>query len=182
MPSDSKKNAAVFLDRDGTIIEDRGHIASCSDIAFFPDTFDALRKLQKHFLLFIITNQPGVAKGIIKRDDVDIINKMVIDRLAKEGIKITDVYVCPHQRSDNCDCIKPKPFFLKKAAKFYNLDMGKSFTIGDHPHDIELGRELGVRGIYVLTGHGKKHMEELPAGAQVAEGIMQAAEKILGCL
>lgn len=174
-----KKNIAVFLDRDGTIIEDRGHLKCTSDVVLFPETVEALRKLQKHFLLFIVTNQPGVAKGLICRNDVDNVNRYLINMLAEAGIEITDVYVCPHNHSDDCVCIKPKSYFLQKAADDYNINLKRSFVIGDHPHDIELAMNAGSRGIYVLTGHGSKHMAELPEGTEAAISIMQAAEKIM---
>ncbi|MBN1788410.1 MAG: HAD family hydrolase [Sedimentisphaerales bacterium] len=179
MAAGKNKRAAIFLDRDGTIIEDRGHLSDPSDVIFFPETFAALKKLQKYFLLFIVTNQPGVADGIINREDVDKINAIVIDVLAKAGIEITDTYVCPHERSEKCDCIKPKPYFLKQAESRYNLDISKSFTIGDHPHDVEFGQNAGAGSIYLLTGHGRKHLSQLPENTEIAEGIMQAAEKVI---
>ena len=174
----SNKNVAVFLDRDGTLIEDVGYLKDPSDVVFFPGTFKALRKMQRHFFLFIVTNQPGVAKGVISRKDVNRVNVHLINTLAKVGIEITDVYVCPHRRLDNCRCIKPKPYFLKKAAGLYGLELSKSFTVGDHPHDIELAKNAGARGIYILTGHGPKHLTELPEDTEIVAGIMQAAERI----
>ena len=174
----SNKNAAIFLDRDGTLVEDAGHLKDPSDVVFFPGTLKALRKMQKYFLLFIVTNQPGVAEGVISRKDVNRVNIHLINTLAKAGIEITHVYVCPHRRLDNCRCIKPKPYFLKKAEGLYGLDLSRSFTVGDHPHDIQLAQNAGARGIYVLTGHGQKHLSELPDDTEVFAGIMQAAEKI----
>jgi len=174
-----RTKAAVFLDRDGTIIEDRGHLRDPADVVFFPETFEVLRKLQEHFLLFIVTNQVGVAEGVITRTDVDRINHLIVTAMAERAITVTDVYVCPHGRSDNCLCIKPKPYFLKKASEHYGIDLSASFSIGDHPHDIELARNAGARGIYVLTGHGRKHRTEIPDGSEVVAGIKQAAEKIL---
>ena len=174
----NNKNTAIFLDRDGTILEDRGHLQDPSDAVFFPETLPALRKLQNHFLLFIVTNQPGIAEGKISRSDANRVNRRIADALAKGGVKVTDVYVCPHSRSDSCRCIKPKPYFLKRAAAFYDIDLDKSFTVGDHPHDIQLAKNVGAQGIYVLTGHGRKHLPELPQDTVVAAGIMEAAEKI----
>ena len=178
----SVKKAAVFLDRDGTIIEDRGHLVCESDAVFFPETFTALRQLQDYFLLFIITNQPGIAEGVISYNDVKCVNEYVIKTLDERGIRITDIYVCPHRRSDGCLCIKPKPYFLNIAASNYALDLRRSFIIGDHPHDIELARNVGAEGIYVLTGHGQKHLQELPNGTITVAGIMQAAEKIMASI
>jgi D-glycero-D-manno-heptose 1,7-bisphosphate phosphatase len=171
--------AAVFLDRDGTIIEDRGHLRDMSDVVFFPETFEALQKLRNYFLLFIVTNQVGVAEGIITSNDVDRINRCIVSALAERGIVITDVYVCPHRRADNCPCIKPKPYFLRKAAKRYGIDLGVSFAVGDHPHDIQLAQNTGAHGIYVLSGHGHKHRAEISAGIEVVTGIKQATEKIM---
>jgi histidinol-phosphate phosphatase family protein len=178
----SNRKAAVFLDRDGTIIEDRGHLRDPSDVIFFPETFSALRKLQDCFLLFIVTNQVGVAKGILTLGDVNRINRCVVDTLAEKNIVLTDVYTCPHSRADKCSCIKPKPFFLHKASARYGIDLHASFTIGDHPHDVQLAQNAGARGIYVLSGHGEKHRTDVSEGAQVVSGIQQATEKIMSTL
>ena len=170
---------AVFLDRDGTIIEDRGHLDCPSQVVFIPGAFDALRRLQEEFLLFIVTNQSGIAKRIITRQEADGVNRHVVSRLADNGVHITDVYVCPHQRENLCSCMKPRGYFLKKAALRYWLDLTRSFTIGDHPHDVELADSVGAQGIYVLTGHGNKHRPELPPETTVARDIADAAERIL---
>ena len=182
MIMNNKRKAAVFLDRDGTIIEDRGHLRDPSDVVFFLETFEALKKLRDFFLLFIVTNQVGVARGILTAGDVNRVNRCVVDVLADKDIVVTDVYTCPHSRADNCPCIKPKPFFLNKAAAQYNIDLRASFTIGDHPHDVQLAQNAGAQGIYVLSGHGDKHRAEVSEGTQVVPGIMQATEKIMSSL
>jgi D-glycero-D-manno-heptose 1,7-bisphosphate phosphatase len=170
---------AVFLDRDGTLIEDRGHLRDASEVAFYPDAVEALRRLQEHFLLFLITNQSGVARGLIGMENVNRVNAHVVSCLAEHGVTITDVYVCPHQRSDGCSCIKPNPHFLHKAAAEHGVDLQRSFTIGDHPHDVQLARTVGARGIYVRTGHGEKHLSELSCDEIVVAGIGEAADRIL---
>jgi len=172
----------VFLDRDGTLIEDRGVLAEPSDVVFFQDTVDALSRLQRHFLLFVVTNQPGVARGVITLDNVNRVNARVLSHLSEHGVTITAVYVCPHQHSDACSCMKPNPYFLHKAAAEHYVDLRKSFTIGDHPHDVEFARSVGARGVYVRTGHGEKHLPELPAGEIVVAGIGEAADWILRTL
>lgn len=172
-------NAAVFLDRDGTIIEDCGHLRDPSDVVFFPETFKALRKLRDYFLLFIVTNQPGIAKGVITRNDVNRVNAHVITTLAEARVEICDVYVCPHRRSEECQCIKPKPYFLREAVERYGIDLSASFTVGDHPHDVQLAKNAGARGVYVLTGHGWKHLDELPEDTEIASGMAEAAETIM---
>ncbi len=173
---------AVFLDRDGTLIEDRGVLAEPSDVVFFPDTVDALRRLQEHFLLFVVTNQPGVARGAITLENVNGVNARVLSHLADHGVTLTAVYVCPHQHSDACSCMKPNPHFLHKAAAEYAVDLPMSFTVGDHPHDVEFARSVGARGVYVRTGHGEKHLPELPPSVIVVPGIGEAADWILKTL
>jgi len=175
----NNRKAAVFLDRDGTIIEDHGHLRSLSDVVFFPETFEALRKLQEYFLLFIVTNQSSIAEGKITLRQANRVNHGIVAALFYRGVKVEKVYMCPHRRLDNCRCIKPKPYFLKRAATIYGFDLGKSFTVGDHPHDIQLAKNVGAHGIYVLTGHGRKHLPELPKDTMTTTGIMEAAEKII---
>jgi len=170
---------AVFLDRDGTVIEDRGVLGEPSQVVFFPDTVDALRRLQEHSLLFLVTNQPGVARGVITLNDVDRVNARVLSHLAEHGVTVTAVYVCPHERTDGCRCIKPNPYFLHKAAEEYAVDLRRSFTIGDHPHDVEFAQAVGARGVYVRTGHGSKHLADVPPGEIVVSGIGEAADWIL---
>lgn len=169
----------MFLDRDGTIIDDRGHLSDPAQVVFYNDTASSLQRLQEHFDLFIVTNQSGVAKGIISSEDVDRVNAHIVSHLAGAAVRIVAVYVCPHDRSDGCRCIKPKPYFLRKAAKDHRIDLQHSFVIGDHPHDVEFAANAGAKGIYLLSGHGRKHRAELPADTLVAAGIGAAAELIL---
>lgn len=170
---------AIFLDRDGTLIEDRGHLRSASEVVFFPGTIPALRLLQKRFKLFIVTNQTGIGEGTITPAEADRVNDHFLKHLEQSGISIERVYCCPHLRSDGCQCIKPKPYYLHGAAREFGIDLQRSFVIGDHPHDVELARNAGAIGIYVLTGHGAKHHPELAPDALVAADIGQAASRIL---
>jgi L-threonylcarbamoyladenylate synthase len=172
---------AVFLDRDGTIIEDRGHLRAPSEAVFYPDTVPALRRLQDHFLLFLVTHQPGIALGIASETEVAGVNDHVVAELRRHGIVISDVYCCPHRRDEQCACIKPNPFFLEQAARSYGIDLQRSFVVGDHPHDVALAANAGGTGIYVLTGHGEKHRAELPACKAVVPGIREATDWILAC-
>ena len=169
----------VFLDRDGTLIEDRGHLSEASEVVFYSDAVEALKRLQSRFLLFLVTNQSGVARGLITMESVNRVNARVISYLAEHDVAITDLYVCPHQRSDGCSCIKPNPHFLHRAAAEHGVDLRRSFTIGDHPHDVELAQAVGARGVYVRTGHGEKHLSELSADEIVVAGIGEAADRIL---
>ncbi len=178
--SDKSPRPAVFLDRDGTIIEDRGDLARPSQVAFFADTFPALKRLNRFFELFIVTNQSGVSKGAMTIEDVKRVNTRVVSELARFDIRIRETYVCPHKRDDGCRCIKPKPYFLRKAETDHGIDLTRSFAIGDHPHDVTFAENVGAKGIYVLSGHGEKHRDELSGDVVVVGGIREAADHILG--
>lgn len=171
---------AVFLDRDGTIIEDNGYLSNPSQVVFFNDTFDALRRLQKNFMLFIITNQQGIGENILTVEEVGCVNQHVVDSLNNAGINIIDVYVCPHTKAANCVCRKPNPYFLYKASKDYSIELKSSFVFGDHPSDIQLAIKANAKGIYLLTGHGRKHLADLKNNDVVVSGIDEAVSRIVG--
>ncbi len=170
---------AIFLDRDGTIIEDRGNLWSPSQAVFFDDTIPALQRLQKHYLLFIVTNQPGVAKGELTAQEVNRVNESILSLLACANIQIVATFICPHEQADGCLCRKPNPYFLLKAASEHGVDLEHSFVIGDHPSDMQCAWNAGAKGIYVLTGHGGKHFNELRHGDRIVSGILEATDWIL---
>lgn len=174
-----KLKRAIFLDRDGTIIEDRGFLSDPSQVHFYENCFEPLSQLKNEFLLFIVTNQSGIADKVITLEQANLVNQFVVKTLERHQISITEVYTCPHNNKDNCDCKKPKTFFLEEAAKKYNLDLKNSFVIGDHPHDVELALNVGATGIYVLTGHGEKHKGELAPGSLCSANLREAAELII---
>ncbi len=170
---------AIFFDRDGTLIEDRGYIRSPSEVIFFKDTISALQRLERYFLFFIVTNQPGIARGILQPEEVEKVNRYVAEILNHAGVPISAVYICPHTREEGCECIKPHPHFLWKAAREFCVDLSRSFVMGDHPHDVELARNVGAKGIYLLTGHGQKHVDELPSDVLVAKNMGEAVDWII---
>jgi D-glycero-D-manno-heptose 1,7-bisphosphate phosphatase len=172
------KKPAVFLDRDGTIIEDAGFLREVAQVDFYQQTFSALRRLGD-FVLFIVTNQSGIAKGQIRTEEADTVNDYVVQRLAEAGTTIRAVYCCPHQRTDGCECIKPNSYFLRIAERDHEIDLTRSFVVGDHPSDVELAHGVGAKGIYVLSGHGAKHRAELQVPAMVVTDIGAAADLIL---
>jgi D-glycero-D-manno-heptose 1,7-bisphosphate phosphatase len=170
---------AVFLDRDGTIIVDNGDLGDPGQVEFLPGAIDTLHALQSHFSLFIVTNQSAVAAGRLTLDQVNRVNAHVVERLAHAGVRIETVFTCPHARVQGCNCIKPKPHFLRLAERVYRLDLRRSFTVGDHPHDVEFARAVGATGIYVLTGHGSKHRGDLGEGHIVVPSIVEALPVML---
>ena len=153
---------AVFLDRDGTIIKDKGNIGDIKQVEFYPFTFESLRKLQKEYTLFLITNQPGIGGGYLTQEQVDNVHRFILSELNKEGIRIQKVYCCPHRKEDNCQCRKPASFFFNEAVKEFGIIPEKSFAVGDHLSDVEFATRMNATGIYVLTGHGMNHLKRTP--------------------
>jgi histidinol-phosphate phosphatase family protein len=172
------KQRAVFFDRDGTLIEDLGFLRAVTEVSFYPQAFPALRRLGD-FVLFIVTNQSGIAKGDISSEEARVVNDYIVRCLGEAGIPIRAVYCCPHQRTDECECIKPKPYFPKRAEREHEIDLRRSFVVGDHPSDVELADAVGAKGIYILTGHGVKHRGELQTPAPVVADIGAAVDLIL---
>jgi L-threonylcarbamoyladenylate synthase len=170
---------AVFLDRDGTLIEDKGVLSHPSQIELLPYAIGALHKLQRAFDLFVITNQQGISQGTVTAAEVEAVNKALDAILKQEGIHIQEWYVCPHTREDQCACRKPASAFLLEAAQNHGVTLERSFVIGDHPSDALTGEAEGVFGLYVLTGHGRKHLHELIEDKPVFHHLGDAAEWIL---
>ncbi len=171
MSAGRRLRPAIFLDRDGTLIEDRGNLSHPNQVVFLPGAIQALQVLRDDFAFFVVTNQSGVAKGHLTLEQVAAVNAYVVSELAKAGVPIERVFVCPHARTDGCDCIKPKPHFLRVAEREHHIDLRRSFTVGDHPHDVEFASSVGATGIYVLTGHGVKHRGELDPAHCVVESL-----------
>lgn len=175
-------NRAIFLDRDGTINEDVGYFCSPDKLKFIPVAIEALKMLQKDFLLFIVTNQSGIGKNAFTNDEFLQFNKFFETFLKNKGIAITHIYYCPHTKEEGCICHKPKPYFLRQAEKDYGIDLKVSYVLGDHPHDIEMAHRVGAGSAYLLTGHGAKHKQELellPRPDFIANDIYEAAVWIM---
>lgn len=171
---------AVFLDRDGTLVDDVGFVRSPDELRWYPDTVRALRMLADRFVLFVVTNQVGVARGELTEEQVDRVHRHLVDELARQGVTIRAVYVCPHDRGAGCACAKPNPHFLERAAEEHGIDLGASFVVGDHASDMEFARRGGARAVYVLSGHGERHRGDLTgAESAVVPGILDAARWIL---
>ena len=170
---------AIFLDRDGTLIEDVGYLSDIEDVHLFPDTVASLQKLQTKFTLFVLTNQSGIASGHLSLEEVTRVNGHLDQILRAEGINITEWYVCPHSREDQCECMKPGPDFLHLAESVHGVNLKKSYVIGDHPHDALTGKELGVFGLYLLTGHGFRHLSQLPPDSLVFHRLGDAAQWVM---
>lgn len=167
---------AIFLDRDGIINEDVGDFCSLEKLIFIPRAIEALRILQKRFLLFIVTNQSGIGKKVFSEEEFLQFNKYFETLLKDEDVTIKHIYYCPHTKEENCICCKPSQYFLRQAEKDYDIDLVNSYVIGDHPHDIEMSARVGAGSVYLLTGHGKKHKQELSAEPNFIADDLYGAE------
>ena len=170
-------NKAVFLDRDGVIVEDAGYVHKIENFKLIPNAIEGLRLL-KNYKLFIITNQSGIGRGIYTIKDFIDFNGHLLSELKKRGIKIEKTYYCPHKPQDNCECRKPKTKFLKEAEKEFNINLKKSFIIGDMKSDIELGKSCGCKTILVLTGNGINAKKETEPD-YLAKDLGEAAKLVL---
>lgn len=168
---------AVFLDRDGTLIEDRGFLSDPGQVVLVPGILPVLRRLQEKYLLFVVTNQSGVAAGAISLEQVRRVNAR-LGRLL-EGVRIEQWYVCPHGPQEGCECRKPGTLFLRRAAREYAVPLERSFVIGDHLSDVGTADAVGACGLYVLSGHGMKHLDELSAEGLAFPTVVEAGDWIL---
>jgi D-glycero-D-manno-heptose 1,7-bisphosphate phosphatase len=154
-------NKAVFIDRDGTLIKDIPYNADTSLIEFLPNAIEALARLKRNnFLLIIISNQSGIAKGIFTIDALKEMHKVVRQTLSNFNVQLDGIYFCPHhpdgkikEYSIECDCRKPMPGLILKAADEHNIDVGNSWMVGDILNDVEAGNAAGCRTIFLHNGN-----------------------------
>ena len=143
-------NKAIFLDRDGVINKERGEYTwRFSDFEFNSGLFESLKQLDG-FLFIVITNQGGIAKNIYTHSDVKKTNALMIKTFAKNNLNLTDIYYCPHHSDiEKCICRKPNSLMLEKAIARYNIDVKKSYFIGDTQRDIDAGNKVGLNTIKI---------------------------------
>lgn len=156
---------AIFLDRDGTLNPDPGYISNPDDFNIFPGVAEALTRLQKaEYLLILITNQSGIARGLISMEQLDKIHQKLQLQLAVSGARLDAIYYCPHHPDfpyvdglTGCNCRKPAPGMILQAIKEHNIDPACSFMIGDRSSDIKIGLKTGVTPVFIgsapLTGY-----------------------------
>jgi D-glycero-D-manno-heptose 1,7-bisphosphate phosphatase len=148
-----RRNKALFIDRDGVINIDHGYISKIEDFKFIPGTIKALKRIPNdEFKLIIITNQSGIGRGYYSLEDYKNVEAHMLNLFAKDDIKINKVYFCPHDYDEECECRKPKTKFFNDAKKEFDIDLSKSFMIGDKTADIKAGQDAGCTSILVLTG------------------------------
>jgi D-glycero-D-manno-heptose 1,7-bisphosphate phosphatase len=149
------KKKAIFLDRDGVINIEKEYLYKIEDFEFVDGVFSSLKYLQKKdFLLFVITNQSGIRRGYYSYYDFSILNSWMIDEFFKKGVKISQVEFCPHIPQDNCLCRKPKIQMIQNILENYDIDLEKSWLIGDKHSDILCAKNANIKNtIQVQSGH-----------------------------
>lgn len=185
------KRRAVFIDRDGTLSEEVGYINHPSRFLLFPYAAGAVKLLNDHeWLAVIITNQAGVARGYFDEAMIQTVHDNLKRDLQSAGARIDGIYYCAHHPSvgeppyrQDCDCRKPKPGLIKRAATDLNIDVQQSWMIGDRYSDIELARNAGVRSALVLSGYGRGEWENQRSSWQhqpdlIAENLFEAIVSI----
>ena len=182
-------NRAVFLDRDGTLNKDTGYIRDPKLVQLFPDVGETLFRLKKKldFLFIVISNQSGIARGLITKQQVELVNQKINSLLNNFYVSIDAFYYCPYHPDYNTleesTCRKPSPEMVLKAAKDLNVELSKSYFIGDSVADIECAYNASLKAILVKTGNGRESLsilhEENKIPNFVAENLYEAGNFIL---
>ena len=186
------KRRAVFMDRDGTISEEIGYVNHASRYRVFPYSAHAVRLLnESDWLAVLITNQAGVARGYFTEDMIGAVHHVLVKELERGGGHLDKIYYCPHHPSVgevpyrlDCDCRKPKPGLLHRAAEELDIDLSESWMIGDRYSDIELASNAGTRSAFVLSGYGLGEWEYQRSGWKiqpdiVANDLLDAVQQIM---
>jgi D-glycero-D-manno-heptose 1,7-bisphosphate phosphatase len=182
---------AVFMDRDGTVAHEVGYMVHPDRAALLPRSAEAVRRMRAlGFATFVLTNQSGVARGLFSEEMVAEVHRRLQERLAASGAQMDAIYYCPHHPREGsgpftgpCNCRKPGPGMLLRAAEEHDLDLSRSYMIGDTGRDLGAGAAAGAVPILVLTGYGRGELEYLrhrwkAEPAFVAEDLLDAAHWI----
>jgi D-glycero-D-manno-heptose 1,7-bisphosphate phosphatase len=174
------------------MIHDVGYLRRFDDVRWFASTIDAVRLMNRAgFLVFVVTNQSGIGRGVIAPDFVPAVHQRMAGALEAGGARVDGWFYCPHHPRAEvemyrvvCDCRKPKPGLIRQAEAQHAIDLPRSFVIGDKPIDVGLGGAVGARGILVRTGYGEEtvraHGGQVPGAAFVAADLMEATSWLLG--
>lgn len=171
---------AVFLDRDGTLIEDPGYLADPAGVVLLPGTADALRSLESlGFLRIVITNQSGIGRGFFTEEAFRAVEAEVERQMREQGASVDAVFHCPHQASDGCACRKPGTVLHRQAAARFGIDLARSWCVGDRLGDVTAAEALGSRAVLVRTGEGAANADEARAAGIPVVADLQAAVELL---
>lgn len=177
-------NQAVFLDRDGTLMEEKEYLHRPEDVVIFPGVGAALKQLQEAgFTLFIVSNQSGVGRGYFTLADVDKVHRRLVEELAKDGVRFEKIYVAPEAPDQPSRARKPSPQFLFDARDEFGVELSRSYIIGDKLIDLECGWNAGLKkSLLVRTGYGaefERHSREKLGKAVVVDDLAAAAKWII---
>ncbi|MGE0555171.1 MAG: D-glycero-alpha-D-manno-heptose-1,7-bisphosphate 7-phosphatase [Gemmatimonadales bacterium] len=174
---------AVFLDRDGTIMEDTGFVRDPASVKLIPGAAQAIARLAAAgYRIVVVTNQSGIARGLISIEQYQQVADRFLELLGDAGARVTATYLCPHHPSVDgaCECRKPALGNYRLAALEHDLDLTRSVWVGDRMTDLEPARAFEARGILVLTGRGARVDDDLERlGIRVAASLAEAADLIL---
>jgi D-glycero-D-manno-heptose 1,7-bisphosphate phosphatase len=176
------RRRCVLLDRDGTIVVERGYLRDPDELELLPGAAGALRRLSRIGLaLAIVTNQSAVGRGLLSEERLREIHARLEELLGAEGVSLDGIYACPHTPEDDCECRKPGTALLARAARELDFEPTQSFVIGDKECDVELGRRAGATTLLVRTGFGSEVADNRSASPDyVAEDLAEAARIIEG--
>jgi D-glycero-D-manno-heptose 1,7-bisphosphate phosphatase len=186
------KNRAIFIDRDGTLNEDVGYITEISQFRLFDFAAESIKLINDAgWYAVIITNQAGIARGDYTEEFLVQIHAQMETSLLRRGARLDAIYYCPHHPDfgvppyrQDCNCRKPKPGLIEKAAKDHSLDLRECYVIGDRSRDVETGYAVGARSVMVMTGYGREEYSNQHATwtrqpDYVCENVLDAVRWIL---
>lgn len=156
---------ACFLDRDGTLTEERGYARTADQVALLPGAAEAVALLnQAGVAAVLISNQSGIGRGYFTAEDLAAQHEKLRELLAGEGARLDGMYTCPHHPDAGCDCRKPAPGLLTRAARELDLDLPHSWMVGDREEDVAAGERGAAGGLLVRTGYGEDTLRSAPLG------------------
>ena len=174
--------AAVFLDRDGTVVEERDYLANPAHVRLLPGAADAIRRMRAAgYPVVLVTNQSGIARGLYRLEQYHAVQARVEQLLRDAGAAVDGTYYCPHHPdfTGPCDCRKPGPGMYSAAARDLSVAPERSWFVGDKLTDVQPALGFGGRGILVRTGYGRDQEARVPAGVAVVDDLTAAADLIL---
>lgn len=175
------RRPAVFLDRDGVLTEECGHVTSVEELHVFPFAEVCVRQIhEKGYYAIVVTNQSGVARGLLSEDELLKMNDYLMQRTGVDA-----VYYCPHHPEGNlekyrkvCQCRKPKIGMFQEACRKFDIDLARSYMVGDRAGDIVAGQNVGVKTILVESGYGTAKLEEKVEADHVCRDLREVAEML----
>jgi D-glycero-D-manno-heptose 1,7-bisphosphate phosphatase len=175
---------AVFLDRDGTIIEDAGYLRDPAAVRLLPGAAAAIARLNQHGLIVVVvTNQSGIARGLLTLAEYRSTERRLDELLSFQGARLDAHYFCPHvpELSGPCDCRKPGSLLYRQAAERFGIDLPGSWWVGDRMRDVLPAQSFSARGILLLTGAGEREAsDETTEGFARVKDLPAAVDVILG--